>query len=611
MKPTTIINWVDQTNIAPVVAQEDMRPLGLAVFSADRGPEDMRRVSGDEFYKLYGYDVSFLRHGQPLLQAANWIQHGGDLACKRIVAPDSYLANLIIVARVKGDSIQKTTSDGEALYIDAVTGEETTEAEGNEPVMVNTAVITYETQTVEEVKTMKEVLEAASALYSEGDEESVFPLFVITDNGRGESTKRFSIVPDYTLGRSLNFMLYAVNYIGSTKAELEYVRFATDSNKTYANESYDFNEQLNKMLQLNGQTVEDNLELFVEKISEITGHSVEELHTVDLLLGYDRRVKALDYIKIGEGSVELNREGGFKLENGSNGSFGKKPMRSEDYAPAMVEFFESIEVQNQDHWQFDVCLDANYPLSVKAAIIKLVTWRKDFMYLRDFGLDCNTFEAIKFYYDGLEADEHSAYVANYCQSVEVIDPFYNKRDRVTIPYLFTEVLVPHLNYFRSAPLCGIGYGFTFPNVVKGSLNYEPAACMAFDHQEEFDQMGINFALYHDDVLTMQTEYTAYTGSQQLRYINNVLAVQDMIHDIRIKCPRYRYQFINKGDVEDYRKRIEDIVKSHGDKFDSLEFAYTQDETMLANKIFAASIYVTFKDFVQTEMFDIYSTNVSA
>ena len=39
---------------------------------------------------------------------------------------------------------------------------------------------------------------------------------------------------------------------------------------------------------------------------------------------------------------------------------------------------------------------------------------------------------------------------------------------------------------------------------------------------------------------------------------------------------------------------------------SLDFVYTQDDVMVNNKIFEASIKCTFKNFVQTEIFHIYA-----
>ena len=117
---------------------------------------------------------------------------------------------------------------------------------------------------------------------------------------------------------------------------------------------------------------------------------------------------------------------------------------------------------------------------------------------------------------------------------------------------------------------------------------------------------MNYASYLNDVLTLETEYTSQEQYTQLSYINNILAVQEIIHDVRNKCPRFRYQFITNDDLEDYRKNVESVIKQYSDRFKTLEFEYTQDDVMAQNKIFNASIKVTFKNFVQTEIFDIYA-----
>ena len=131
MRPGTIINWYDQSEQSTVadIQSYDSYPLFLTAFSADRGPEDMRIVKGQDFFKLYGSDISFEKHGQPLLQAANIANNGGRLLVKRVVADDATLANLAVVAKVKSVQVQKVDADGKPLYEDSITHAETTTAE--------------------------------------------------------------------------------------------------------------------------------------------------------------------------------------------------------------------------------------------------------------------------------------------------------------------------------------------------------------------------------------------------------------------------------------------------------------------------------------------------
>ena len=57
-KPSTTFNWVDLSGQLTSDTQVlEVRPLFLAASSFDKGPEDMRRVYGDNFSKLYGQDI--------------------------------------------------------------------------------------------------------------------------------------------------------------------------------------------------------------------------------------------------------------------------------------------------------------------------------------------------------------------------------------------------------------------------------------------------------------------------------------------------------------------------------------------------------------------------
>ena len=95
--PGTIDNWIDQSGInAPrTVVEPTPSPLFLTAAAFDRGPEKIKRVVGDEFYKTYGYFIDFEKYGQAAIQAANIINNGGELLIKRVVASDATLANIV------------------------------------------------------------------------------------------------------------------------------------------------------------------------------------------------------------------------------------------------------------------------------------------------------------------------------------------------------------------------------------------------------------------------------------------------------------------------------------------------------------------------------------
>ena len=67
----------------------------MTTFKSVKGPEEIRTVSGSQFYELYGSqnDVLFSKYDQPLLQASMNINNGANLICKRAVLDSAKLAN--------------------------------------------------------------------------------------------------------------------------------------------------------------------------------------------------------------------------------------------------------------------------------------------------------------------------------------------------------------------------------------------------------------------------------------------------------------------------------------------------------------------------------------
>ena len=118
MYPGVIVEYSDQSTVKEIVITEVRnKPLFLALFTSDKGTEKWNRVSGKDFFSMYGNNISFTKHGQPLLQAAMSINAGAELLCKRLVASDSTLANIGIVATVTSTEAQKKNENDELLYL--------------------------------------------------------------------------------------------------------------------------------------------------------------------------------------------------------------------------------------------------------------------------------------------------------------------------------------------------------------------------------------------------------------------------------------------------------------------------------------------------------------
>lgn len=169
--PGTIIDIIPRSASKNLPNRTSIPPAFICCISSDKGPEDFREVVGDKFYELYGRTLSFEKHGQPLLQAGRIVDNGGAVLVKRVVAEDSTLANMVIWGVLKTGKVQKTDKEGQKLYYDANTGEETISSTSvvpgsgdnagntvaNAPVMIKQSTVSYETTSYSNISDINQV----------------------------------------------------------------------------------------------------------------------------------------------------------------------------------------------------------------------------------------------------------------------------------------------------------------------------------------------------------------------------------------------------------------------------------------------------------------------
>ena len=681
-RPGNEFTIVDQSGQYLTTEMPEMAPLLLAASSFDKGPENLLEVSGDDFFRLFGENISFEKHGQPAIQAANVIRNGGRLLIKRIVADDATVANAIITATVSKVQVPKVDpTTGQNIYIDRDTGVETTEAtsstgQNNERAIINTANIKYNVVSVEGAKTMRELQLACAGLLVEKDpivgsdtetgtdtgsgdtataeetakasakskkaaarantvttegkepvpsalpgkmplpigklgpqgEESeyTYPLFIIADNGRGVSSKRFSVTPDYAVSKNVKFVLYRLDNIGSLNLDSEYIRFALHPDTIYSNQNMSLSESGKEMVQLKPASYIDGVLKFMDRVSEFSGIDIEELKQIDVLFGKNNKGESIENITVDSEGYDLTSNFGINLTSGTNGSFGDKPFGTEPYVQKMLDFFSGETdpaIMDVDEHFIEACVDANYPIEVKKAITDLVNFRKDFIFFRDLGIGLESEDAIK-----LVAQEltDTMYAANYCQSYDIIDPFTRRQITVTIGYSIARLLIEHLNYHRNAPFCGELYTIQIPEVVEGTVSYIPRIMPTVDQKQNLYDIHMNYGSIVNGVFTLETQVDSQTDITQCSWINNIFTIQDIIRDIRELCPRVRYSFIDQASgLERYAQDVNQVLKLHTEEVDTLEFEWSSDELELANHIFNATIRVKFKEYVDFEKFTIF------
>ena len=109
----------------------------------------------------------------------------------------------------------------------------------------------------------------------------------------------------------------------------------------------------------------------------------------------------------------------------------------------------------------------------------------------------------------------------------------------------------------------------------------------------------------NNTLTLETIFTSQDVNSQLSYINNVLAIQEVVKAIRKYCPKNRYSFLDQTDLQTYQNDVNTLLNSYMTNFTTLALTYIQDETMVANKIFYAALKVQCRDFIQSEYIKVY------
>ena len=609
MYPSTTFIIEDRSHIEDLqINEQNPSPLFAQFFTSDKGPEEMSEYFGEEF-KIFG-SPNFARHGQPLLQAQRLINNGARVLAKRVVAPDSTLANLVVVANVSTVSSQKTDGEGNPLYTDSATGEETIISDGNEAIIIKKSKIEYTLETIEgnlnDIDDLK-VSALAFADYEGKVDEDVrkYPICLVADNGRGESAKKIRIMANVNGSRNKSYLSYIFQVIENS-AVTEATVFTLDPDTVSATSNLSLQSVAKTYLkEVRVFSFDDVMRAFIADIKTSTG--IEDINNIDILFGRDKRGNALDSFEIA-GDVNLSIPVGYPLQNGNNGSFGTNPMGSEDYVNGLVEAFNGTftnDIYDVDNIILDGIIDANYPDEVKKAIESLVEFREDAFFFRDLGTGLSNAEDI---IAKANLASNSRYIAVYANSYDVIDEYSKKQIHVTTGYSLARTLPRHFSENRHAPVAGSLHGFVFDEIIEGTMNFLPKIIPGKNQKDELFANRINFISYLDKVPVLESEYTTQIDHTGFSYINNTLAVQRVVKAIRVNCPKNRYSFMEEEDLIKYEEDVQAILNNYTSNFTTLKMQYAKDKTYEQNMTYYAILYIQFKKFVQAEVFRIIAIN---
>ena len=234
------------------------------------------------------------------------------------------------------------------------------------------------------------------------------------------------------------------------------------------------------------------------------------------------------------------------------------------------------------------------------------------MFFRDLGF-VSTYDQIK---AAAATVTPSVFNAIYHNSYDIIDPYTKKQIPVTITYSLSKLFVNHFINNKANPFEGIQYGIIISDAIEGTINYLPKRLKSVDQKQALVDINVNYISYYNDTLVMETQFTSDYNYTQLSWVSNVICVQEVIKMLRVHCPKTRYTFIDadgNGDsqaFDNYKKDVDERLSDYKGNFKSLTFEYQYDETQVQNKQFYATIRFAFRDFMESEHFNLFMINTS-
>lgn len=482
------------------------------------------------------------------------------------------------------------------------------------PVMETVVVVTYECNTTSGAYTMSNITPGISNLLDTTGTNGTFtyPLFVISDVGRGVSEKKIQILPNYQESRGLGTMIYNLEVLEDGKT-IETLPFNLNQNLVINGMNTSIETVVaNKSKQIKCTSFGDSITAFIAKVAELGNISVKTASSLDLLFGKDILNPSSNLIgyevDLTDG-INLQYAYGIELDSGTNGAFGEAPIGTEAYETQLLNFFNGTytsHIYDLDNYKVDLVIDANYPKSVKRAIEDLAVFREDYQFLEDVGTGCYTLDDILAMANEALSTENGRVATIYGQSYDVLDPHTMKQINVTICYSLAKLIVNHFVNGRTRPFAGDLYGVIINDIIPGTLNYLPKVTPNVDEKAIFVANRVNYGSFYNQKFVVETLLTHQSQNTQLSYTSNMFAIQEIVKAIRTECPKIRYSFITGKDLEKYKADVERVLGKFSGNFAALNMVYLEKPTMTQNKIFCAAIQVTFNNFVQTEYFTIYA-----
>lgn len=653
--PRSRFEIIDQTanrEIAVTAINEPI-PLAMAAFTSDKGPENWRVITSfDELTSNYGA-ISYARHGQPQLTVAEVLRAGGVVLGKRIVANDATLANVTIYARV----VKVSDVSYVYYYAKSETNAKTfRDAYKNHEYMESADFINGVSSSESNGSVVEFPLFTITAI-GRGASNISFTILPIYNASK--------ISPEY--------ICYRVQlYENQEPIDKENITITLNPNISINGVSYAMNPKINiASSQVRVKHYENAIKTFVTTlkataktstvVADAKDMSIMDIINSDIINGKDRTgtitlggvvtktgVKTTTDSETGtvtdnwtsnlpsdiKNSI-VNFESGINLLNGTYGALTESPMNNADtiYADLLLNVFgkktvntsiQDIDINSDilsdfpqfdtviydlDRYKVDFICDCGYNFNVKNAIVDLVEYRGDMVFLADLGIGVTNISEI---INSANRIKKSKFVSIYHNSFDIYNPYSSKQITVTMPLLLAPKMVTHIANGAGRPFAGMLNDITFPDIIEESINFTPRELPVvnpnsgaiYNQKQALVDANVNYLNYYDGLATMDTMYVNVDAYTQMSYLSNIMGIQAIIKEIRTKCPRTRYTFMDGTDLEEYIDDATAIISEYNSLFKSISIKYMADEYYESNNIFYAVLNVQFRNFIQEEYFRI-------
>lgn len=567
----------------------------LFVFASPKGRSGMQTIRDGEagFVKEYG-NGPFSLYGQPFLNALSSARSGAaTLHCLRVTAPDASYSAAHLVAKYK--------VEGEELNI------------------------RFEVLAPEAAITDLGLLDEAITVPVEEDETGVHLMsFAYLGKGSHGNNIRPRITTDAASDKENIYKNYIVEIYENEGTVLRRETFPVAFNEDaliagvskFSDAIINDPESGSSLVKM--VTHVDGISKIYEAYKDANPTTILTLNDFDVFLGIDKYAKsAIKNYKIdtvSEGSISVNRLGGFALMGGSDGQFGANidpEVRSAALDGEYVKAFSGETdpyIKSKNKYPTNIILDANYSIPVKQLIASLATARGDCVAILDAGTGITSKSAVlPFVSQNLDS-----YVTNRVHSLDaycgkIRDPYSGKIVTVTSTYFLASRYPVHFQNeeAKHVPLAGNTRGIIsgfIPNSIYPVFDED----IDGDLMDELTEANVNFARLNvnQDVIRAIQE-TRQQINSGLSELSNVFILLDIKRDCEKLCARIDFNFSEPEDIARFNNMARDLLGSYSEsQVRSIEAVYDKSDWEAERGIIHLYVSLVNKDITKTSIIEI-------